>query len=133
MNTVLKKAGIIVAAAATCLLAVSPLAFAGDKGHDHEGDTTVSDNNTNSSGDANTGLVNVTDNNVNAPIQGLNCNDVPVALAQVPVENPTAALTGALALFGTADADSDVDVDNSCNSTQGDSGAGDALEQNIQD
>lgn len=31
----LKKAGIIVAASAAALLAVSPLAFAGDKGDDH--------------------------------------------------------------------------------------------------
>jgi hypothetical protein len=39
---VLKKAGIVVATAAAGLLAVSPLAFAGDKGHDeddgHRGD-----------------------------------------------------------------------------------------------
>ncbi|MGI5132662.1 hypothetical protein ACQEVB_38075 [Pseudonocardia sp. CA-107938] len=35
--TVLKKAGIVVAGSAAVLLAVSPLAFAGDKGHGHEG------------------------------------------------------------------------------------------------
>ena len=130
----LKKAGIVVAAAAAGLLAVSPLAFAGDKGHDHDGHTTVSDNNTNSvTGDENVGLVNVTGNNVNAPIQALNCNDVPVALIQVPVDNVTASLTGALALFGDAEANSETVTDNSCNSTQGDSGAGDLVEQDIDD
>ncbi len=36
----LKKAGIVVAAAAAGLLALSPLAFAGDKGHDAHGGTT---------------------------------------------------------------------------------------------
>jgi hypothetical protein len=35
---VLKKAGIVVATAAAGLLAVSPLAFAGDKGYDHNHD-----------------------------------------------------------------------------------------------
>ncbi|MHA6780366.1 hypothetical protein ACVGOW_05105 [Pseudonocardia saturnea] len=130
----LKKAGIVVAAAAAGLLAVSPLAFAGDKGHDHDGHTTVSDNNTNSaSGDENVGLVNVTGNNVNAPIQALNCNEVPVALIQVPLDNVTASLTGALSLFGDAEANSETNTDNSCNSTQGDSGAGDLLEQSIED
>jgi hypothetical protein len=34
---VLKKAGIVVAAAAASLMAVSPLAFAGEKGHDNWG------------------------------------------------------------------------------------------------
>ncbi|MDN5930758.1 MAG: hypothetical protein L0I24_06810 [Pseudonocardia sp.] len=131
----LKKAGIVVAAAAAGLLAVSPLAFAGDKGYDdHDGHTTVSDNNTNSvSGDENVGLINVTGNNVNAPIQGLNCNDVQVGLIQGQIDDVTAQLTGALALFGDAHANSEQNVDNSCNSVQGDSGAGDLVEQGIDD
>lgn len=133
----LKKAGIVVAAAAAALLAVSPLAFAGDKGHDNDGHTTVSDNNTNSvSGDENVGLVNVTGNNANVPVQALNCNDVPIGGivgGQVPIDNVTAAITGALALFGDAEANSEQTTDNSCNSTQGDSGAGDLVEQGIED
>lgn len=129
----LKKAGIVVAAAAAGLLAVSPLAFAGDKGHDYDHGTDVSDVNSNSSGDVNDGLVNVTGNNINAPIQALNCNEVPVALIQVPVDNVTAALTGALSLFGDAEAESETITDNSCNAVQGDSGAGDLVEQDIED
>ena len=134
----LKKAGIVVAAAAAGLLAISPLAFAGDKGDDYGhhggGDATV---NSVSDDSENIGLVNVTDNNANVPIQALNCNDVPiqggVAQGQVPIDNVTAAVTGALALFGDSEANSVQATDNSCNSTQGDSGAGDTVGQAIED
>jgi hypothetical protein len=78
---VLKKAGIVVAAAAAGLLAVSPLAFAGDRGgDDHRGD-----NNSNSSrfdldqdqaNAANTshrseGLINISNNDIG--LSTLNC------------------------------------------------------------
>jgi len=61
---VLKKAGIVVAVAAAGLLAVSPLAFAGGGG----GDQVVSDQENNSD-ETHQGLVNVSDNNVNVPVQ----------------------------------------------------------------
>lgn len=101
----LKKAGIVVAAAAAGLLAVSPLAFAGDKGHD-DGHTTVSDNNTNAVSDdsENNGLVNVTDNETNVPVQACN-NDVPVNVLGVQVTDIQADLTGALGLLGEAEAE----------------------------
>ncbi|GAA2539695.1 hypothetical protein [Pseudonocardia hydrocarbonoxydans] len=98
----LKKAGIIVAAAAAGLLAVSPLAFAGDKGdYDRDGDTAV--NSVEDDGD-NTGLVNVADNEVNVPVQACN-NDVPVNVLGVQVSDVQADLTGALGLLGEAEAE----------------------------
>jgi hypothetical protein len=87
---VLKKAGIVVATAAAGLLALSPLAFAGDYnngdsgGHHHHGD---SDNDHNSSASCHqdnsakdkthgihgqAGLVNVQDTVVQVPIQACN-------------------------------------------------------------
>lgn len=76
----LKKAGIVVAAAAAGLLAVSPLAFAGDKGGSSgsggQADTASAvvsdDDNVNSAKDEsfrNAGLVNVSDNEINVPVQ----------------------------------------------------------------
>ncbi|WP_084215986.1 hypothetical protein [Pseudonocardia spinosispora] len=53
----LKKAGIVVAAAAAGLLAVSPLAFA----HDHDSD-----------GNSQKGLVNLQNTNVQVPVQACN-------------------------------------------------------------
>ena len=100
----LKKAGIIVAAAAAGLLAVSPLAFAGDKGdydHHSHGDTAV--NSVEDDGD-NSGLVNVADNEVNVPVQACN-NDVPVNVLGVQVSDVQADLTGALGLLGEAEAE----------------------------
>lgn len=102
----LKKAGIVVAAAAAGLLAVSPLAFAGDKGDDHghhgsDGDNTVNSVNDDSE---NIGLVNVADNEVNVPVQACN-NDVPVNVLGVQVSDVQADLTGALGLLGEAEAE----------------------------
>jgi hypothetical protein len=92
MNTVLKKAGIVLAAATAGVLALSPLAFAGDydSGHDHHGhhhhsdsddndnDHSASCHQDNSAKDkadgvhAQGGLVNVQDTTVQVPIQACN-------------------------------------------------------------
>jgi hypothetical protein len=109
---VLKKAGIVVAAAAAGLLAVSPLAFAGDKddrhGHGHGHDKTkVEDINTidNSS----EGLINVSGNNLAVPVNV--CDN---QLALVAVEDTLTSLTGALAILGGAEADSVTVVSDEC-------------------
>ena len=84
----LKKAGIVVAAAVAGLLAVSPLAFAGDYGgdsdhhsHHHDGDDNESGascHQDNSSKDESKGphkqhgLINVQDTTVQVPIQACN-------------------------------------------------------------
>ena len=63
----LKKAGIVVAAAAAALLAVSPLAFAGDKhdhNDDHDGKKKVKVEDVNHVDDSNRALINVADNDV---------------------------------------------------------------------
>jgi hypothetical protein len=117
---VLKKAGIVVAAAAAGLLAVSPLAFAGDKddhdGHGHgHGKTNVED--VNSIDGSNEGLINVAGNNIAVPVNVCD-NQVPVNVlgVQVPLNNThvLADLTGALGLglLGAADTDADSDGDN---------------------
>lgn len=103
MNTVLKKAGIVVAAAAAGLLAVSPLAFAGDydgdhdPGHDGDGghshhqakQADCKQDNSSKNGDTKqSGLVNV--NNVSA---------------QVPIQacdNHVGILDGAVGILGSA-------------------------------
>ncbi|HTF51027.1 MAG TPA: hypothetical protein VK735_26585 [Pseudonocardia sp.] len=97
MNTVLKKAGIVLAAATAGVLALSPLAFAGDyngdnNGHHHNGDNGDDDDNGGDHGDDNGaacyqknkakddsdglhaqgGLVNVQDVTVQVPIQACN-------------------------------------------------------------
>ncbi|WP_219414857.1 hypothetical protein [Pseudonocardia nigra] len=107
----LKKAGIVVAAAAAGLLAVSPLAFAGDKDGHHEWDRgngheqsqnhgDFEDNTINNAeGDESKGIINVADNNVNVPIQVCN-TDVPILA--VDVED----IAGALGLLGDAAASS---------------------------
>ncbi len=116
----LKKAGIVVAAAAAGLLAVSPLAFAGDKddhdGHGHgHGKTNVED--VNSIDGSNEGLINVAGNNIAVPVNVCD-NQVPVNVlgVQVPLNNThvLADLTGALGLglLGNADTDADSDGDN---------------------
>ena len=92
----LKKAGIVVAAAAAGLLAVSPLAFAGESHKDWGHGTDVSSYEQNSEG-----FVNVSDTNVNVPVNI--CHDqVPVNVLgiQVPLNstNIVADLTGALGL-----------------------------------
>jgi hypothetical protein len=117
---VLKKAGIVVAAAAAGLLAVSPLAFAGDKddhdGHGkHHGKSKVED--VNSIDGSNEGLINVAGNNIAVPVNVCD-NQVPVNVlgVQVPLNDTSvlADLTGALGLglLGNADTDADSDGDN---------------------
>jgi hypothetical protein len=97
---VLKKAGIVVAAAAAGLLAVSPLAFAGDEGGNHEhGSSGNQVNKVESGGDESEGVINVADNNFNVPIQVCN-TDVPILA--VDVED----VAGALGLLGDAAANS---------------------------
>jgi hypothetical protein len=103
---VLKKAGIVVAAAAAGLLAVSPLAFAGDKGDDnghrhHGGESNVI------AGDHSEGLINASSNNIAVPINVCD-NQVPVNVlgVQVPVNDVEvlADLSGALGLGLLGDA-----------------------------
>ena len=116
----LKKAGIVVAAAAAGLLAVSPLAFAGEshgKSWGHGEANTIEQNSE--------GLINVSDINANVPVNALNCNEVDLGLIPVDVDPITAPLAGALALFGEADVDQKTFVDNSCNTDQGASTSGD--------
>ena len=114
----LKKAGIIVATAAVGLLAVSPLAFAGD---DH-GKTTVED--VNSIDGSNRGdLINLAGNNLAVPVNVCD-NQVPVNVlgVQVPLNGThiIAELTGALGLLSSdtdADSDGDNTIDDSCKAT----------------
>ncbi|WP_214364264.1 hypothetical protein [Pseudonocardia sp. H11422] len=116
----LKKAGIVVAAAAAGLLAVSPLAFA-------SGDTEQ----VNSQKELHQGLVNVSDNNVNVPVQACN-NDVPVAVngigAAVAAQKVATPLSAALGILGTADSETNSVIQDQRNCDQ-DAAAGDVLEQ----
>ena len=122
----LKKAGIVVAAAAAGLLAVSPLAFAGDKDdpahhdhRDHNGHKKVKVEDVNHVDDSNKGLINISDNNV-----ALNaCNNGDIELISVIDD-----VAGALALFGHADAEA-----NDMNSCQQHAEAGDTFRQKIDD
>ncbi|GAA1394950.1 hypothetical protein GCM10009613_43890 [Pseudonocardia kongjuensis] len=112
----LKKAGIVVAASAASLLAISPMAFAGhgdeiDKGAD--------------------GLVAAGNgNNLDVPIQACN-NNVPVNVlgVQVPVENAAAGngVTGALGLLGSGQAASGDSVTDQSDLCAQESGAGDSI------
>lgn len=117
----LKKAGFVVTASVASLLAVSPLAFATDGGHD--GDHSGIDKDSK-------GLVSgLNGNNANVPVQACN-NNVPVNVlgVQVPVEDAAAGngLTGALGVLGKGEAKSgDSATDQSDNCAQG-SGAGDS-------
>ena len=120
-KTVLKKAGIVVAAAAAGLLAVSPLAFAGESHGKSWGHGDVSSFEQNSEG-----LINVSDTNVNAPINALNCDEVDLGLIPVDVKDITAPIAGALALFGEAETEQKTYVDNSCSTDQGASTVGDS-------
>lgn len=113
----LKKAGIVVAAAAAGLLAVSPLAFAGEshgKDWGHGGGRATSVQTTE-------GLVNITDTNVN-PALNVCDNQIPVNVlgVQVPVNDSSLLddLTGALALPVGSD-------DTSVNAKRGDSAESD--------
>lgn len=115
----LKKAGIVVATAAAGLLAVSPLAFAGD--HDGHGRGVEDVNSVDGSNKG--GLINVAGNNLSAPVNACD-NQVPVNVlgVQVPLNNTSvlADLTGALGagVLGTddtdADSDGDTTLDDSC-------------------
>ncbi|HLU57429.1 MAG TPA: hypothetical protein VKZ81_18390 [Pseudonocardia sp.] len=112
----LKKAGIVVAAAAAGLLAVSPLAFAGD---DHGKSKTKVEDVNSIDGSTHGGLLNVGGNNVAVPVNACD-NHVPVNVlgVQVPLNDThlLAALTGAAGLNSDVDADSDGDdtIDDSC-------------------
>ncbi|WP_060577240.1 MULTISPECIES: hypothetical protein [unclassified Pseudonocardia] len=118
----LKKAGIVVAASAASLLALSPMAFAseGDHGHGDGIDKSAE------------GLVaGLNGNNVDVPVQACN-NNVPVNVlgVQVPVEDAAAGngLTGALGILGEGKAKSgDSVTDQSDNCAQA-GGAGDSVD-----
>jgi hypothetical protein len=112
---VLKKAGIVVATAAAGLLAVSPLAFAGD---DH-GKSKIED--VNHIDGSNHGLINVAGNNLSVPANVCD-NQVPVNVlgVQVPLNSTdvVARVTGALGLLSSdtdADSEGDTSLDDSCN------------------
>jgi hypothetical protein len=112
---VLKKAGIVVATAAAGLLAVSPLAFAGD---DH-GKTEVEDVNS-IDGSTRGDLLNVGGNNLAVPVNVCD-NQVPVNVlgVQVPLNDTEilAELTGAIGLLNSdtdAENDGDNTIDDSC-------------------
>ncbi|MBW0107024.1 hypothetical protein [Pseudonocardia sp. KRD291] len=125
----LKKAGIVVAASAASLLAISPLAFAGDGGHDgekggHHGAANVIDKDSK-------GLVSgLNGNNVNVPIQACN-NNIPVNVlgVQVPVEDASAlnGVTGALGILGDAKAKSGDSVTDQSDNCGQESGSGDSI------
>jgi hypothetical protein len=106
---VLKKTGIVVAVATATMLALSPLAFASQDGHGHDGQDVVKNT-------GQQGLINAGGNTLNAPIQACN-NDVPInggaAAVQTPVKDLTGSITGAAALLGSADSRSSVQADNS--------------------
>lgn len=126
-----KQAAVVAAIAAAGLVSASPLAFAGAEdpgdGHHQHGNKTKQVNN--QEGDHNTALVNVSGNNVDVPVQVCN-NNVPVNVLgiQVPFfdNNPSLPLTGALAVLGVIDQDTENDfqVDNSRSCAQ-QSSAGD--------
>ena len=112
----LKKAGIVATGVAASLVAVSPLAFAGDKGHDHDkGDHGHHGSSVTGIDKSGKGLINVSGNNANVPIQACN-NDVPVNVGliagQANLKDITGTATGALGILGKADADSKVKTDN---------------------
>jgi hypothetical protein len=128
---VLKKAGIVVAVAADGLLAVSPLAFAGDKGDQGNGHHAAEKNVNNVEGDETTGLINVTDNNATVPVAVCG-NDVNGNVLGVQVTDVTADLTGALGLLGDAEAEDSGDTgDNRNCAVEGE--AGDSVLQSIED
>jgi hypothetical protein len=113
---VLKKAGIVVAAAAAGLLAVSPLAFAGedhdDKHHRHGADKQV-----NRLDDSNRsqqrGVVNVSADNLALAVQ--DCNNEINQAAEITqrITQAFGPLTGVLGL-NRADVDQTATTDNDC-------------------
>ncbi|MCE3554821.1 hypothetical protein LWC33_25630 [Pseudonocardia sp. RS11V-5] len=112
----LKKVALVAAASAASVVAISPLAFA------HESHETGIDK-------SGKGLINVSGNNANVPVQACN-NDVPVnagaLVGQANLKDITGVATGALGIAGDAKAKSDVhtDSDRSCGIK---SGAGDKV------
>ncbi|RTL68110.1 MAG: hypothetical protein EKK42_12045 [Pseudonocardiaceae bacterium] len=111
----LKKAGIVAATATAGLLAVSPLAFAGEAGHGHGGHHHGGADQVNSNSEVHQGLVNISDNNINVPVTACG-NDLPINVLGIQVSDVTADLTGALGILGGADAKSKADQsqDRSC-------------------
>ncbi|SDF95939.1 hypothetical protein [Pseudonocardia oroxyli] len=111
----LKKIAVVAAASAASAVALAPVAFA------HESSTGIDR--------SGKGLINVSGNDVNVPIQACN-NDVPVnagfLAGQANAKDIVGAATGALGLFGKAKADTAIatDTDRSCGQI---SGAGDSL------
>jgi hypothetical protein len=114
---VLKKAGIVVATAAVGLLAVSPLAFAGEgyKGHDHHAAKDVDVASSSVQKDSQ-GLLNALNSN-NVTVSPQICNNDIVKGA-----DNINALAGAVALLGFAD---DSDTTNSSRSCAQDTVGGD--------
>ena len=110
----LKKAGIVVAAGAASLLALSPLAFAGDSGDHgkggHHGAANVAEKNS-------SGLVNLSNNNV----------DVSPQTCVGPIASGNNVLNGALGLVSKADQENTQDQSVVCTNA---SEAGDNVEQN---
>jgi len=113
-----KKAGLVVAASAAGLLALSPLAFAGNDGN-------VIDKG------AEGVVAGLNGNNVQVPVEACN-NNVPVNVlgVQVPVEGAAAAngLTGAAGIAGEGKAlsgDSATDQSDACAQ---EAGAGDSID-----
>ena len=112
----LKKVALVAATTMASAVAMAPFAMA------HEGSSTGIDR-------SGSGLINVSGNDVNVPIQACN-NDVPinggVLAGQANVKDIVGAATGALGLFGEASASTDVstDTDRSCGQ---ESGAGDSV------
>jgi opacity protein-like surface antigen len=113
---VLKKVALVAATSAAAAVSLAPVAFA------HEASSTGIDK-------SGKGLINVSGNDVNVPIQACN-NDVPinggVLAGQANVKDIVGAATGALGVFGKAKADTAIstDTDRSCGQI---SGAGDSL------
>lgn len=118
----LKKTGIVVATAAAGLLAVAPLALAGEGHHHHGGADQL-----NSNDELHQGLVNVSDNNVNVPLQVCN-NNLPINVLGIQVSDVTADVTAALGLAGPATAKSFADQSDNRACAQ-DAAAGDSLTQ----
>jgi hypothetical protein len=113
---VLKKAGIVVAAAAAGLLAVSPLAFAGEKDddthHRHGADTQV-----NRLDDSNRsqqrGVVNVSADNLALAVQDCNNEISQVAEVTQTITQKLGPLTGVLGL-NRSDVEQTATTDNDC-------------------
>ncbi|ALL79425.1 hypothetical protein AD006_29615 (plasmid) [Pseudonocardia sp. EC080610-09] len=128
----LKKAGIVVAASAASLMALSPMAFAADGDHDGDHHGKGGHHHTEGIGKSADGLIaGLNGNNVDVPIQACN-NNVPVNVlgVQVPVEDAAAGngLTGALGILGDAKSKSgDSVTDQSDNCAQA-GGAGDSVD-----